>query len=464
MFELPERRRTIGFLLGHLLCLTAICVASRATASAFAIIENSASGQGMAFAGGGAIAQDASAAWFNPAGIVRLDDQFQISGSYIMPALKYRDRGSMLETPLGNLALLPDSEHQDHGAKDALVPNVYLVKRLNDRFSLGLAINAPFGLVTQYDDNWIGRYQAVESEVKTINVNPSVAWKIDRHWSIAAGVSVDYMDVKLTNALDFATICASEILAVCPNGALPGQGGFDGFVSNTGNDVSFGANLGLLWSPGDMRVSLTWRSEIEHHLKGDAVFSLPSTLGGLEALPDPLGSELAAIFTNSNIKANVTLPDSAAFAIYYQLTPRLGIASDVVWTDWADIQAIQIEFDNPLTPTGIEELGFKSVWRYALGVQFELDDHWTLRTGTAYDESPTPNDRLRSARLPDTDRTWLSVGASYQLNEDYSIDFGYSHLFVKDTNINRLGETNDRLLGEFAASVDILSLQLNGRF
>ncbi len=441
-----------------------LCAPGKASAAAFAIIENSARGQGMAFSGGGAIAEDASAAWFNPAGIVRLDNQLQISTSYIMPSFKFADQGSVQQTPLGNLPLLPAGNHHSDGGQNAVVPNLYFVHALNDQLSLGVAVNAPFGLVTEYSRRWVGRYEAVESALKTVNVNPSIAWKIDSQWSVALGVSVDYIDVELTNSLDFATICAAEIQAVCPNGALPGQGGFDGFVSNTGDDVSLGANFGVMWSSEATRLSFTYRSQIKHSLEGKGDFSTPSTLGGLAALPEPLASGLGAAFADSDINADLTLPDSAALGFYHQLTPRWGLTGDITWTDWADIQAITIRFDNPLTPTGVEALGFKSSWRYALGVQYQPNDRWTFRTGTAFDESPTPNAALRSARLPDADRTWLSFGVSYQLDKSYSIDFGYSHLFIKDAGIDRVGVTQGRLLGEYNSSANIVSLQLNARF
>lgn len=436
----------------------------KTAAAAFAIIENSARGQGMAFAGGGAIAEDASAAWFNPAGIVRLENQLQVSGSYIMPSFKFSDRNSIQETPEVDLPLLPASKQHSDGGQYAFVPNLYFVNAFNDQVYLGIAVNAPFGLVTEYNDDWVGRYQAVESSLKTLNVNPSIAWKIDSHWSAALGVSVDYIDVRLTNAVDFATVCAAEVLAVCPNGALPGQGGFDGFVSNTGDDLSLGANFGLMWSSANTRLSFAYRSQIKHRLQGTADFSTPSTLGGLAALPEPLAGDLSAAFADSNIKADVTLPDSAAFGFYRQLTPQWAVTGDFTWTDWADIQSIKIRFDNPLTPTGVEQFGFDSAWRYALGVEYRPNDRWTFRSGTAFDESPTPNAALRSSRLPDADRSWMSLGVSYQVDQRYSIDFGYSHLFVRDVSIDRLGATQDRLTGDYDSSADIVSLQLNARF
>ena len=435
-----------------------------ATAAAFAIVENSASGQGMAFAGGGAIAEDASAVWFNPAGIVRLDDQYQLTASYIHPSFTYSDRGSVQETPLGNFPLLPGSEANLDNDIEDVVPTFFAVHALTDDVYLGLGINAPFGLTSKYDRTWIGRYQAVKSALKTVNVNPVVAWQPTPNWSIGGGISINYIDVELSNALDFATVCAAAIVAICPNGALPGQGGFDGFVRNKGDDVSLGANIGLMWFSDVTRVSLSWRSEIKHQLKGDATFTQPTTLGGFAALPEPLGSELGATFTDTSISADVTLPDSVSFAVFHQLTSDWSITTDITWTDWADIQAIEIEFDNPLTPTGVEALGFSSSWRYALGVQYRANQQWTLRTGAAFDESPTPNAQLRSARFPDADRTWLSLGFSYQVNRRYSVDFGYSHLLVDDVDINRLGGTENLLLGQYQSSVNIVSLQLTGKF
>src|SRR5690606_16912934 len=137
----------------------------------------------------------------------------------------------------GNLPLLPGSAADFANDSEELVPTLFAVHALNRDVYLGLAVNAPFGLTTKYDRNWTGRYQAVKSSLTTVNVNPAIAWRIDPNWSVGGGVSIDYIDVELTNALDFATICAAAIASVCPNGALPGQGGFDGFVRNAGDDI-----------------------------------------------------------------------------------------------------------------------------------------------------------------------------------------------------------------------------------
>ncbi len=449
---------------GALLVTLFMVGSNTAMAAAFAIIENSARGQGMAFAGGGAITEDASAVWFNPAGIVRLDNQLQISGHYISPSFDYSDAGSQQLTPLGNLPLIPSARQDADGGQVGLVPNLYFINAFSERVFLGIAVNAPFGLATEYDDDWVGRYQALKSDVKTININPNIAWKINSRWSAALGISVNYINVELTSALDFAAICAVAANALCPNGALPGQGAFDGFVRNEGEDVSLGANFGVLWAGDTTRLGFTWRSQINHALQGDADFSTPSDAGGLAALDAPLGEALAATFADSDIDADLSLPDSASFSVYQQLAPRWGVSGGVIWTDWADIQDITIRFDNPLTPSGVEELGFKSAWRAALGVRFQLDDRWTVRSGAAFDESPTPSAALRSARLPDSDRYWVSAGFSYKLSRQYAIDFGYTHIFVKDARIDRVGSTQDQLVGDFDSAADIVSLQLNATF
>ncbi len=447
-----------------LLAIFFIVVPNTAMGAAFAIIENSARGQSMAFAGGGAIAEDASAAWFNPAGIVRLENQLQVSSHIINSSFDFSDAGSQQLTPLGNLPLIPSADRSADGGQVGLVPNLYFVNAFSKRVFLGVAVNAPFGLATEYESDWVGRYQALKSDIKTININPNIAWNVNSRWSVALGVSVNYINVELTNALDFAAICGVASNGLCSNGALPGQGAFDGFVRNEGEDVSLGANFGVLWAGDTTRLSFTWRSQINHTLKGDADFSTPSERGGLAALDAPLRDALAATFADTDIEADVSLPDSASFSVYQQLSPRWGVSAAFILTDWEDIQDITIRFDNPLTPDGVEELGFKSAWRAALGVRLQLNDRWTLRSGTAFDESPTPNAALRSARLPDSDRYWVSAGFSYTLGRHYSIDFGYTHIFASNAHIDRVGSTQDRLVGDYDSAAEIVSLQLNATF
>ena len=435
-----------------------------AGASGFALTEHGAQGTGNAFAGGGAVAEDASAAWFNPASITRLATQVQASGHVIAPSFEFTDAGSVQVIGAGAIALLPTAPGIDAGDKIALVPNLYYVRKLDDRFSFGLAINAPFGLATEYDRNWKGRYQAIESEIIDLNVNPSIAYKVSSAFSIGAGVSVNYIDATLSNAIDFAAVCAGLAGGACPNGAVPGQGAFDGFVENTADDISFGFNLGLFYEPtANTRLSLAYRSRINHKLDGQARFNAPTTLGGFAALGPVLGGGLAATFANTGITAGVSLPETFSISVYHKVHPKVGLMGDFTRTNWSTLPELRILFDRPGAAGGpaVETFNWKDTWRFAVGANYYHSNTLTFRTGIAYDETPVPNAASRSPRLPDNDRLWLSFGASYRVNDKLSADVGYAHLFVDDTPIRRTGSTGNVLIGNYESSADLFSLQVN---
>lgn len=445
----------------------ALGTAGNATGAGFAIIEHSAQGMGNAFAGGGAVAEDASSVWFNPASITRLPSQMQASGHVIMPTFEFTDRGSVQAVGPATIPLLPTAPTVNDGGKTALVPNFYYIRKFNERISFGLAVNAPFGLATEYDANWKGRYQAVESEIVDLNVNPVVAYKLSDSVSIGGGVSANYIDAKLTNAVDFAAVCAVAAGGACPNGAVPGQGAFDGFAEIKADDISFGFNFGIFYEPTQRtRLSFSYRSQINHKLDGKATFTQPTALGGLTALGPLLGGGIAATFANDGAAAGVSLPDTFSFGMYHRLNQKIGLMGDITWTNWATIPELRIVYDRPTTAGGptVETLNWRNTYRFSLGMSYYYNDRITMRTGLAYDESPVPNPFSRTARLPDNDRLWLSIGGSYVINDRLSADFGYSHLFIRDTPIQRTGSTGSILIGNYDSDADIISIQVNYKF
>jgi long-chain fatty acid transport protein len=414
--------------------------AGTVSAAGFALIENSAQGMGNAFAGGGAVAEDASTLWFNPASITRLPSQMQGVVHYISPSFEFTDGGSTF--PGGAIPGAPTND----GGEDAFVPNFYYIRALNERWSFGLAVNAPFGLRTEYDNNWTGRYHALESEIVDLNVNPALAWKVNEVFSVGFGVSLNYIDATLNNAVDFGLIAGG-----------PGAAGTaDGFTENTADDISFGFNFGFFYEPNERtRYSMAYRSQINHKLEGDAVFT------GVPAPLDPF-------FFNDGISVGASLPDTFSLSAFHLLTPMVGLMADATWTGWSEIPELRIVYDNPANAggagTAVEPLGWKNAWRLSLGLNYYQSSRLTLRTGVAYDQSPVPNPVQRTPRLPDNDRVWLSVGASYHINEKITADFGYSHLFIDDTNIARTNNLGATLVGTYESSADIFSLGINYYF
>ncbi|MFT5450040.1 MAG: long-chain fatty acid transport protein [Gammaproteobacteria bacterium] len=443
-----------------------------ALASGFAIIEHSAQGMGNAFSGGGALAEDAGSLYFNPASMSRLGTQLQSSGHVIVPSFEFTDSAS---TPTGSGA---------DGGTNALVPNLYYVHQLNQQISFGLGINAPFGLATQYDANWIGRYQAVDSEIINLNVNPALAYKVNDKLSLGAGVNINYVDAKLTRAIDFAGACYGSVFTGAVGmgastamadaaaradciGATggPGSGGNDGFGKVEGDDISFGFNLGLMYELNDnTRVSLAYRSEIRHSLEGNATFSVPTVVSNTAAR----NAVFQGAFGNDGATAGLDLPVSFSLSGYHRFTDsKFALMADATWTEWSSVPGLLIVYDRSTTTGGPSNLplGFENTWRLGMGLNYYYNKKLTLRTGFAWDESPVPSAELRSARLPDSDRTWVSFGAGYQFNDRMSADVGYSHLFVDDSRINRVEPASSgTLAGTYESGVDIFSVQFNYQF
>jgi len=413
----------------------------------FAIQEQSVTGLGRAFAGSAAVAEDASTIFFNPAGLTYLShSELAVGLNFIAPQTEFRDEGSSLPIALGGGAL-SGSDSED-GNKSALVPNFYFAYKFNDKAVAGLGINAPFGLVTKYDDDWKGRYHAIESDLKTVNINPSFAFKPTEKLSLGFGVSVQYIDLKLTQAVDFGAACAVAAVGAC---ATPQ--GFDGKAKLTADDWSWGYNLGLIFQATEAtRLGLSYRSKVSHHLTGEGKFTIPDNafVQGVAA---------AGGFTNNSISGDVDLPESVSFAIHHQVNSKWTIMADATWTRWDRFQDLTINSATGNRLNSSKEEKWDNTMRYGIGADYKHDDKWTFRGGIAYDETPVSSE-YRTARIPDNDRKWVSLGASYKMRDNLTIDAGYSHLFVSDPKIDETDSNGYSLTGKYDASVDLLGIQV----
>lgn len=437
------RKFRLVALLSLLVSLGIFSTAASALASGFAITEQSVRGLGNAFSGSAA-AEDASTIFFNPAGLTRLTgNSVSAAGYYLFPSAVFQNQGSTIVTG----ASLNGGDGGDGGV-GIFVPNLYTAWSLSERIKIGLGINSPFGLITEYNDDWVGRYQAVKSELVTININPTLAAKLTDNLSAGIGVNLQYAEAELSNAIDFGLIGFSAGLRTRPQTT-------DGFVELTGNDWSWGYNLGLLYELNQKtRVGLAYRSSITHELKGDADFTVPTTAAAITATNR---------FRDTGAKTELNLPETVSLNAYHQLSPRLAATADVTWTNWSRFQELRVNFDNPVEPDNIQPENWHDTFRYSLGVNYNLSDAWQLRAGVAYDQSPVGEEYV-TARIPDNDRTWVTIGASFKPSDSLSFDFGYAHIFVKDASINLESTTSGTLRGEFNNQVDIVGVQANWRF
>ena len=443
---------------------------SNVQAAGFQLFEQSVSGLGTSFASTAA-AEDASTVWWNPAGMSYLPGgNFTLGGHILKPVAKFENQGSRTLLPPPSGLPMSGGNGGDAGGI-ALLPNLYYTHGLTDRLSLGIGVNSPFGLTTEYDDGWVGRYHGLKSALMIVNINPSVAWKINDRFSLGGGINLQYAKAELTSAIDFSTIC---IAAFAPGGlaaigANCGPGGFttpgnaakDGKATIKGDNWGYGFNLGAMWQiVPSTRLGISYRSSIEQELEGDATYEVPAGL--------PAAVAASPRFANTGVKAGVDLPESVSLGLHSQIDESWALMADLTWTKWSRFEELRVKFNNNASDNVTTEKWDDS-FRVAIGGSYKPASAWTLRAGVAYDQSPVP-DEHRTPRIPDQDRTWLSFGANWKITQNASLDFGYAHIFVKSASLNLSAadaENNARgtLKGEYSnPSVDIISIQYNHRF
>jgi long-chain fatty acid transport protein len=435
-----------------LIGITALAPSCAAYASGFSLNEMSAASVGNAHAGAAALAEDAGTIYYNAAGLARMSGkQFMVGGAVIRPSSEFINSGST--------ATAGAAQTGGDAGGWALVPALYFAMDLAPRLRFGIGLQVPFGLSTKYDEGWIGRYQALTSELKTVNINPSLSYQLNDMVALGAGVSAQYVDVELSKALDFGTICLAA-LGVIPclgNGILPLTR--DGKVTVKGDDWGFGFNLGVLLTPTDStRIGIAYRSQIKHKVSGDATFDKPADVSALLAL-SPAASRP---FTNTGASADLTLPESLSVGGYMDINPKWAIMGDVSWMRWNRFDELRIRFANG-APDNVTPERWRNTVRYAAAVNYRYNDAWKLRVGVAFDPTPI-RDEFRTARIPDADRTWLSFGAQFKPSPQDTWDLGYAHIFIEDAPINKTEAAAGTQSGSYRNKVDILSLQYSRSF
>ncbi len=412
----------------------ALLTSTTAGAAGFAIGTQSGSGTGNAFAGGAAVADDASVAYSNPAGMTALPVGKHLTGALhvILPSFKFTDGGST-----GPVFGVPGAGNGGDGGSLAFVPNGFFVMDLGPQWRVGLALNAPFGLKTEYDPAWRGQVTALKSDIKTININPSIAYKVNNMFSIGVGASYQRINAELSAA---ANAAGTNILTL------------------KADDNSYGFNAGATFQPSNAtRIGLQYRSSIKYKLDGTAIFS-------------------AGAVANGGVNADLKVPETASLSILHQATSNVDVMADVTRTGWNSVQQLAvIRTTNTIVPGNIAgstltTLPFlwENTWRFGLGANYRLNPQTKLRFGLALDKTPT-QDATRTPRLPDQDRTWLAFGVQYKPSKQGTLEVGYAHEFVRNASVVVPAAGTSCvpagcLIGTFKNKADILSLQYSHSF
>ncbi|WP_306605553.1 OmpP1/FadL family transporter [Azonexus sp.] len=359
-----------------------------ASASAFQLGEQNASGLGTAYAGSAAIADNASTVFFNPAGMTQLKG-VHISGGLVGIGSQIRFRG------------LNGSSGGDAGGWHG-VPNAYLSWQLTPALTAGVGLSSPFGLATEYKAAWVGQQEGIKSELTTLNLNPSVAYKVNDKVSLGLGLNYQKVDGELTST---------------------------GIVLK-GDDASYGWNAGALFtlSPA-MRVGVSYRSAIGHTLKGHVNAVVP-------------------------VKADLDLPGTFILSVWQQVSDRWEAMGDLSYTRWNSLDRLVVVNRNTGMQFGNAEVyNYDNSWRIAWGAAYRSNDVTKLKFGLAYDRTPV-NSRDRSVRVPDNDRLWLSLGGQWKLGRASVVDLGYSYLYMKDPKI-----AQGNAIGKYDNSAHIVGVQ-----
>lgn len=425
--------------------IAGVLACGQAHAAGFQLKENSVKSQGTSFAGTAAKTGDSSVVTNNPAVMTQFEGT-TVQADVTVIDLNYDFKGSGTD-PLGR----PLTGNNGGNAGDITpVPALSVVHKLDNGVALGAMVSAPFGLKTEYDAGWVGRYAALKSEVKIVDLTLSGAVDITDRFSVGIGVIASRADVTLSRAIDFGGLLAQ---AGAP-GFLPQ--GADGTAEVQGDDNGFGWLVGAHFRPTDkVSIGVSYRSEIDYELTGSADWTVPAN-----AVP-VLGVARPGWFQDGGVTADLTTPSILNVGATWQVTDALMLSATYAETDWSSLREVRINFDNP-DPDSVEPFEWKDTYFAALGAEYKLSDTWTLRGGVAYDETPTSLEH-RTPRLPDANRIFYSVGATWAISEAFDVNFAYTRIEPRDPKIDTTSG-GSRVFGDYDGNANLFGVSAQYRF
>lgn len=452
-----------------LVTLTLIALASgfsqNAAASAFQLFEQNAVNMGDFGAGGAAIAEDASTAFYNPAGLVRLRNrQLVVSGDVVNTDFKFNGTAtwsSTLPPPFGPPPFTQVGNDVQGGHAN-FIPAFHYAAPMCDRLVLGFSVGAPFGLDTNYAPNGALRYAATETNLQTYDFSPSFGFKVNEHFSFGAGFDAVHLIATFNSMAGIPSLPPSPMF-------------LDTQSSNTASGWGYGWHAGLLFQfcPGT-RVGLAYRSQLNFALHGTSTFIGP--LAAVAQGEPP--TERNATLVSDNLRSSATLPPATTFSIYHDINRCWAVDGSVVYTQWdkfndiltlRNVQAVTIGPLGNFIPVKIDvsiPQHFSNTWRVALGAVYHPVKPFLIRFAVGYDQTPT-NNTDRNIRLPDGDRYAVAVGAHYQISRPIGIDVGWTHLFIDNVRVDNTaieGIQAATVHGRFVSHADLVGAQISWDF
>lgn len=401
------------------LAAAAALSAQTASAAGFQLTEQSSLGVGRAYAGAGIVGDDLSAVHYNPAGMTLLPGtQLQAGTVWIEVNADYSG---------------VDGSSENGRYKGQAIPAGYITHQVTDNVWLGLALTVPFGMGTDYSKQWEGNERGYTSTILTFDINPNVAWKVNDYFSVGGGISLQYAKAKLGQA-------------VRTNGYEMGTGKIDA------DSWDWGWNVGLMLQPADsLRFGLSYRSAITHDAEGDFTFD-----------PSAIGSRFGVSAIDCSAEATVKTPDTVMLTATWEATDNLRLSGLIRWAKWSNFKNLQIRNSQGVTLSTVEN-DWEDTWLFSVGADYKLTEDWTVRAGVAYEKDPVSDNTKRMAVIPDTDRLWLTVGATWHATKHLQIDGGFAYL--RGIGNRDLYNNAGQKIGKYdSLDATILGLQAQYRF
>lgn len=365
---------------------------SAAVAGGFQLTEQSALGLGRAYAGIGVDGTDVSGLYYNPATMTLhtgTQAQFGFVGVGLNLDYNSKDGGSI---------------HDENGRKQPeAVPNLFLSHQINDVTWIGFGFTVPFGLSTEYDDNWEQAYEGTDAKIEVYDFNPTFAWKLSDKFSLGAGVSYQYVKAKL-----------SFNKSAVSNGFIS-----NGFISNTHTRLTgdaWGWNVGAMWTPVEnVRIGASYRSAIGHTVNGDLNVTVNSTVD----------NQVFSKVITTPATVSMDAPAWAMLSAAWDVNDWLSLYGTMRWADWSSFKALTVEAGKF---SSSQPKNWKDTYLYSVGYDARINSFWTLRGGIAYETSTIDDKYTRTGTIPDADRWWFAIGSSFHWTKDFQTDVGFAHL------------------------------------
>ncbi|WP_120993095.1 OmpP1/FadL family transporter [Stutzerimonas urumqiensis] len=409
------------------LALAVAACSTYSLAAGFAINEQSVSSMGTSFAGRSSSGEDATTVFGNPAAMSRLKrEEISLGAAAIIAKTDIEDASGPAGTNDGDMVPLVG------------VPMGYWVKPLDEKVTFGLGVYVPFGLVTDYESGFQGRYEGDYSEVRVITIQPTLSYRFNEHLSVGMGATINRIDGELESAVP---------------SPIPGLS--DSRVKIKGDDVAAGFNIGVLYEfTPSTRVGLTYHSKVEYELEGE------TKVRGNNPVLTAIGA-----YGEYDASLDLTLPEMIDMSVTHELNDQWTLYAGAAFTRWSRLEEIRV--NNSGVPAGPASASFASIaeeqdwhdsWSYAIGAAYKLNPQLVLRAGLALDQTPT-NNTHRSPRIPSDDRKAFSLGLGYSPTDDITVDLAYSYLKEDDASVEQ-----DTYSATYENSAHGLGAQVSYRF